>query len=182
MPTIRLPHNWNPRPYQLPSWRAWEKGCKREILIWHRRAGKDDVQLNKTAVAAHERIGNYWHCLPMYEQAKKAIWEAVNPNTGKRRIDEAFPLEIRKRTDNSSMVIEFKSGSIWRVVGSDNPNSLVGAPPIAITFSEWALSNPSAWAYAPSRCLPLPRHGVARVEGRSSTQAQRPHHPRNDAR
>jgi hypothetical protein len=59
---------------------------------------------------AHERIGNYWHCLPMYEQAKKAIWEAVNPNTGKRRIDEAFPLEIRKRTDNSSMVIEFKSG------------------------------------------------------------------------
>lgn len=144
---MRLPNNWDPRPYQLPSWYAWERGCKREILIWHRRAGKDDVQLHKTAVAAHKRIGNYWHCLPMYEQAKKAIWEAVNPNTGKRRIDEAFPVEIRKRTDNSSMVIEFLSGSIWRVVGSDNPNSLVGAPPIGITFSEWALSNPSAWAY-----------------------------------
>jgi phage terminase large subunit len=147
MPTIRLPNNWLPRPYQLPSWKAWERGCKRLLLIWHRRAGKDDMALNITAVAAHQRVANYWHCLPMYEQARKAIWEAINPHTGKRRIDEAFPLELRKRTDNGSMTIEFKSGSIWKVVGSDNPNSLVGAPPAGIVFSEWALANPSAWAY-----------------------------------
>lgn len=117
------------------------------MLIWHRRAGKDEVSLNKAAVAAHERVANYWHCLPMYEQARKAIWEAINPHTGRRRIDEAFPHALRKRTDNSSMTIEFKSGSIWRVVGSDNPDSLVGAPPAGIVFSEWALANPSAWAY-----------------------------------
>ena len=144
---IHLPHNWRPRWYQAPSLQAWERGCKREILIWHRRAGKDDVQLHKTALAAHKRIGNYWHALPEYEQARKAIWEAINPKTGKRRIDEAFPHELRKRTDNSAMVIEFKCGSIWRVVGTDDPNSLVGAPPVGICFSEWALSNPEAWAY-----------------------------------
>lgn len=147
MATIRLPNNWDPRPYQLPSWRAWEAGKKRLLLVWHRRAGKDDVALNLTAVAAHKRVANYWHCLPMYEQARKAIWEAINPHTGKRRIDEAFPPEIRKRTDNSSMTIEFLNGSLWRVVGSDNPDSLVGAPPAGIVFSEWALANPSAWAY-----------------------------------
>ena len=153
---VRLPHNWNPRPYQLKSWCAWEQGIKREILIWHRRAGKDDVAMHKIAVAAHppasgampnQRIANYWHCLPLYEQARKAIWEAVNPHSGKRRIDEAFPSEIRKRTDNSSMTIEFLSGAIYRIVGSDNPDSLVGAPPYGIVFSEWALSNPSAWGY-----------------------------------
>lgn len=144
---IDLPHNWSPRDYQLPSWTAWEGGIKRLLLIWHRRAGKDDVALNMAAVAAHERPANYWHCLPLYEQARKAIWEAINPHTGKRRIDEAFPVELRKRTDNSSMTIEFKTGSIWRVVGSDNPDSLVGAPPLGIVFSEWALSNPSAWGY-----------------------------------
>jgi len=33
------------------------------------------------------------------------------------------------------------------VVGSDNPDSLVGAAPAGIVFSEWALANPSAWAY-----------------------------------
>lgn len=154
---IRLPNNWLPRAYQLPAWSAWERGVKRESLIWHRRAGKDDYALHKTAVAAHpptnglalpgQRIANYWHCLPEYSQGRKAIWEAVNPHTGKRRIDEAFPKEIRKRTDSQTMSIEFLNGSSWRVVGSDDPNSLVGAPPFGIVFSEWALSNPLAWAY-----------------------------------
>lgn len=92
-------------------------------------------------------MANYWHCLPMYEQARKAIWEAINPHTGRRRIDEAFPKELRARTDNQSMTIEFKIGSIWKVVGSDNPDSLVGAPPAGIVFSEWALANPNSWAY-----------------------------------
>jgi hypothetical protein len=147
MPTIRLPNGWAPRAYQLPAWTAWERGIKRSLLIWHRRAGKDDVSLHKAAVAAHLRVANYWHCLPMYEQARKAIWEAVNPHTGRKRIDEAFPKALRARTDSQSMTIEFKSGSIWRVVGSDNPSSLVGAPPAGIVFSEWALANPSAWAY-----------------------------------
>lgn len=157
MPTIRLPNSWRPRPYQLPAWSAWERGIKRESLIWHRRAGKDDYELHKTAVAAHpptsgiampgQRIANYWHCLPQYTQARKAIWEAINPKTGKKRIDEAFPKELRSRTDSQSMTIEFKIGSAWRVVGSDNPDSLVGAPPFGIVFSEWALSNPSAWGY-----------------------------------
>lgn len=144
---LELPHGWNPRPYQRQSWEAWEQGIKRLLLVWHRRAGKDDVALNMAAVAAHQRVANYWHCLPLYEQARKAIWEAINPHTGRRRIDEAFPTALRKRTDNSSMTIEFLSGSIWRVVGSDNPDSLVGAPPAGIVFSEWALANPSAWAY-----------------------------------
>lgn len=146
MPEITIPANgWKPRPYQMAAWGAWERGIKRSLLIWHRRAGKDELSLQKFAVASMTRPANYWHCLPMYEQARKAIWEAVNPHTGKKRIDEVFPQEIRKRTDNSSMVVEFKTGSVYRVVGSDNPDSLVGAPPLGIAFSEWAISNPSAW-------------------------------------
>lgn len=43
------------------------------------------------------------------------------------------------------MSIRFKSGSSWRLVGSDRPDSLVGTAPAGIVFSEWALSNPSAW-------------------------------------
>lgn len=143
---IRLPANgWKPRDYQMPAWTAWEQGIKRSLLVWHRRAGKDELSLHKFAVASQLRPANYWHCLPTYEQSRKAIWEAVNPHTGKRRIDEAFPHEIRARTDNSGMIIEFKSGAFYRIVGSDNPDSLVGAPPLGIAFSEWALSNPSAW-------------------------------------
>ncbi len=147
MPTISLPNNWQPRWYQRPLWDYLEKGGKRAIAIWHRRAGKDEVILHRTAVSSFERVGNRWHCLPEYEQARKAIWESVNPHTGKRRIDEAFPPELRERVDSQAMFIQFKNGSTWQLIGSDRYNATVGSAPVEITYSEFALANPSAWAY-----------------------------------
>lgn len=85
--------------------------------------------------------------LPEASQARKAIWEAVNPHSGKRRIDEAFPKELRSSTRENEMMIRFVNGSTWQVLGSDNFNSLVGAPPVGCVFSEWALANPSSRAY-----------------------------------
>lgn len=85
--------------------------------------------------------------LPEATQARRAIWEAINPHTGKRRIDEAFPRELRATTREDQMLIRFVNGSTWQVVGSDNFNSLVGAPPAGVVFSEWALANPAARAY-----------------------------------
>ncbi len=113
----------------------------------HRRWGKDDLALHWTAVAAHQKVGTYWHMLPEYAQARKAIWDAVNPHTGKRRIDEAFPPEIRATTNEQQMFIRFKNGSTWQVVGSDSYNSLVGAPPVGLVLSEWSLADQAAWAY-----------------------------------
>lgn len=124
-----------------------ENGGKHAELVWHRRSGKDEVGLHRTAVAAHERKAAYWYMLPEYKQARKAIWDAINPKTGRKRIDEAFPLELRKATRNQEMMIEFKFGSSFQVVGSDNPDSLVGSPPAGIVYSEWALSNPATRAY-----------------------------------
>ena len=149
MREILLPNNgWRPRDYQRPMWDAWQKqGVKRIVEIAHRRWGKDDVCLHGTAIKAHERIANYWHCLPEYAQARKAIWDAVNPHTGRRRIDEAFPHELRESTNDQEMKIRFKVGSQWQVIGSDRYNSLVGSGVAGVTFSEWALANPSAWAY-----------------------------------
>lgn len=121
-------------------------GGKRAIAIWPRRHGKDDVALHYTACAAHERVGTYWHLLPQQNQARKAIWDAIDPHTGRRRIDNAFPQEIRETTREQDMLIRFKCGSTWQVIGSDNYDALVGTPPIGVVFSEWALSNPQAWS------------------------------------
>jgi phage terminase large subunit len=144
---VVLPNNWNPRPYQLPAWKALEGGVKRALLLWHRRAGKDDVCLHWAATQAMQRVGNYWHMLPEYAQARKSVWEAVNPHTGKRRINEAFPDAICETKRSQDMFIRFKNGSTWQLVGSDTYNSLVGSPPIGVTASEWALADPAAWAY-----------------------------------
>lgn len=144
---VRLPNNWAPRPSQMPVWAFFEGGGKRGEVIAHRRFGKDEVGLHMTAVKMHQRIGNYWHMLPEYGQARKAIWEAINPHTGKKRIDEAFPDAIRSATRNTDMVIQAKCGSQWQLVGSDNYNSFVGSPPVGVVMSEWALCDPLAWAY-----------------------------------
>lgn len=145
---IALPANgWRPREYQRPAWAALEAGCTRLALAWHRRAGKDDICLHWAATAAMRRVGGYWHMLPMANQARKAIWDAVNPSTGRRRIDDAFPHELRESTREQDMFIRFKNGSTWQVVGSDNYNALVGSPPVGVVFSEYALSDPSSWAF-----------------------------------
>lgn len=131
----------------MPLWSYLENGGKRALGIWHRRAGKDDVLLNRTAVAAFERPATYWTALPEYAQARKALWNAVDPHTGKRRIDQAFPQELREATNDQEMFIRFKNGSTWQLVGSDRYDSLVGAGVAGVTFSEFALANPSAWGY-----------------------------------
>lgn len=145
MAEVSIPNNWQPRSYQRPLWDYLEGGGKRAAACWHRRAGKDDIGLNRAAVAAFERPANYWHMLPEYRQSRKAIWEAVDPHTGLRRIDQAFPKDLRRKTNDQEMFIEFANGATWRVVGSDSFDSLVGAGPAGIVFSEWSLSNPRAW-------------------------------------
>jgi phage terminase large subunit len=145
---IRLPaNNWTPRAYQRPLWDYLERGGRNAVAACHRRWGKDEVALHRTVIAAHERVGNYWHMLPQAKQARKAIWDAVNPHTGRRRIDEAFPLELRRSTNNTEMKIDLKCGSVWQVVGSDNFNSLIGSPPVGIVYSEWSVADPRAHGY-----------------------------------
>ena len=147
MPQIEVPNGWNPRVYQQPLWNYLERGGKRAIGMWHRRAGKDDVLLNWAAVSVMDRPASYWHCLPEYAQCRKAIWTAVDPMTGKRRIDQAFPVELRENFNEAEMFIRFKNGSTWQMVGSDRYNNLVGAGVAGVSFSEFALANPSAWGY-----------------------------------
>lgn len=144
--TLLLPE-WEPRLYQLPLMEYLQAGGKRADVVAHRRWGKDEVALNWAAAAAIQRPGVYWHLLPEASQGRKAIWDAVNPHTGKKRIDEAFPRHMRAHRHQSDMKLELANGSVWQVAGSDNFNSLVGAPPAGVVFSEWALAKPEAWTY-----------------------------------
>ena len=119
----------------------------RAIEIAHRRWGKDEIVLAATCENAHKRIGSYWHCLPEYSQGRKALWTAVNAHTGRRRIHEAFPPEICENINDQEMFIRLKCGSTWQIIGSDRYDTTVGAGVAGIAYSEWALANPSAWAY-----------------------------------
>lgn len=146
IPTVRLPHNWQPRPYQVRAFEAFDAGKRDQMHIWHRRAGKDAFEMNLTAIQAHREIGTYWHVLPYQVQARRALWYGMDRN-GVRFIDQAFPPELRSSLRDNEMMIDFRCGSTWQLVGSDNFNALVGSNPRGVVFSEFALQDPRAHDY-----------------------------------
>ncbi len=146
MKRIKIPNRWQPRSYQMDLWRYLENGGKRAVAVWHRRAGKDSLALNWTAVAAMKRVGVYWHMLPLQTQARKVVWDAIDKQ-GRRVIDQVFPPELRKSANAQEMKIELLNGSVWQCVGSDSYNSLVGANPVGVVFSEYSIADPAAWDF-----------------------------------
>ena len=146
-PMMRVPLKWEPRPYQHELWEALCKGKLRADVAAHRRWGKDEVALHWAAWAVQDRAGGYWHLLPQAAQGRKAIWDAVNPHTGLRRIEEAFGAHLSPTFHDSEMKVTFGNGSTWQVLGSDNHDSLMGASVAGVVFSEWSLAHPESWAY-----------------------------------
>lgn len=131
------------RDYQKPQFTARKEGCTRFYKVWHRRAGKDLTDINFTIMQMMERKGNYWHMLPEYNQARKAIWRGKTAK-GMPYIDY-FPRELIKSIREQEMMIELINGSTWQLVGSDTIDSLRGASPVGIVMSEYAFTNPNAW-------------------------------------
>lgn len=135
---IDLPFQWRPRKYQQPFWNAMEGGCKRAVLVWHRRSGKDISSLNWMITASQERVGLYWHLLTSYEQGRKVIWEGKT-NGGRPFIDH-IPKELIARVRDDRMMVWLRNGSVIQVIGADEPNRLVGANPVGMNFSEYSVS------------------------------------------
>jgi phage terminase large subunit len=162
---IKLPFNFQPRDYQRPILGDIDDGWKRIVVVAHRRFGKDKVCMNIMAREMFRRIGGYFYVLPTYAQGKKVIWNGMDRDGFK--FTDHIPQALRTRTDNSEMIIQTRKprnlmspdeisrsetgekipGSLFQVVGSDNIDSIVGANPVGIIFSEWALQDPSAWDY-----------------------------------
>jgi len=143
---IEVPYNFKPRAYQLPFLRAMDSGCKRAILVWNRRSGKDKVCFNYTVKKAFERIGTYYYFLPTYSQGKKVIWDNID-NDGFRMLDH-IPKELVKNTNATELKVELVNGSIIQLIGADEfKKSGVGTNPVGVVFSEYSITDPEAWKY-----------------------------------
>lgn len=141
---ISLPHKYTPRDYQIPLWKAFDSGIKRLIQIWHRRSGKDKCDVNIVAREMWEHVGNYYYLFPTYAQGKKALWEGRGKD-GVKYLDH-FPIELRDgKPNDTEMKIKFKNGSIFQVIGTEDPDKIVGTNPKGIVFSEFSLQNPAVW-------------------------------------
>lgn len=134
------------RGYQREVIEYFRNGGKSAFCVWHRKSGKDRTATFIESERMFERIGLYWHALPKYEDARRVIWDAITAD-GKKLIDVNFPREIIKKKLDHDMKIETINGSIWQPIGADNFNSLVGAFPVHVTYSEFPLMDPRARGY-----------------------------------
>lgn len=146
MAELSTDSGFTPRPYQLPYMLAMDGGCKFACWVMHRRGGKDRTALAQTCKDAFKRVGLYWHCLPTLKQGRKVVWDNIT-SEGKNLIEQTFPREMVARKLEDDMKIELVNGSIVQIVGADNFNSLVGASPVHVTFSEWSLTDPRAYDF-----------------------------------
>lgn len=137
---------WPLRPYQQRAKDAFDEGRRRQLLAWHRRAGKDVYCLSIARNESMRRVGGYVHFFPKHVQAKRAIWLGIDPKKSARFIDIAFGDQEAGR-NNTDMMIEMRNGSTWQLLGSDNYDRIVGGNIVGAFFSEFALCDPRAWDY-----------------------------------
>jgi hypothetical protein len=119
------------------------KRSLRAVVAWHRRAGKDLTCVNIVAMKALQRVGTYWYVLPYGNQARRIVWNGMT-GEGKKFIDY-FPKELVEKKSEQEMRIHLKNGSVIQLMGSDDPDKMVGANPVGCVFSEYSISDPSAW-------------------------------------
>jgi hypothetical protein len=137
---------FKPRPYQIPFLKAFDRGYKRIIQLWHRRSGKDITDINIVVAEMAVNVGNYYYTFPTYSQGKKALWEARGKD-GVKYLDY-FPKElIDGKPNDTEMKVKYKNGSLFQLIGLDDVDKIVGTNPRGIVFSEYSLQNPRAWEY-----------------------------------
>lgn len=137
---------FEPRHYQRPYMDAMLGGCKFATWVMHRRGGKDRTALSTAALMSMQRVGLYWHTLPTHKQARKVVWDNIT-SEGRNLIDTVFPREVVAKRIEDEMKVVLKNGSIHQLVGADNFDSLVGANPVHVTFSEWSLTDPRSYDF-----------------------------------
>jgi hypothetical protein len=141
---IDIPYNFTPRPYQIPLFQAMDSGCKRAILLWARRHGKDKTAWNYLIKRMIQEVGNYAYIFPTASLARKASWQNIDSD-GLKFLDH-IPTDLIARKQDQSMHIELTNGSTVTFFGSDRQIS-VGTNYRGIILSEYALQDPECFAY-----------------------------------
>ena len=141
-------NDFQPRPYQLPVFKALEKDkYKKLVVIWPRRSGKDMVGFNIIIRAALRRVGTYYYVFPTFSSGRRILWDAIT-NNGSRVLDY-IPRDLVESTNEQQMRIKMTNGSLIQIIGSDNfDNTLIGTNPVGMIFSEYALQDERAYAFS----------------------------------
>lgn len=108
-----------------------------KVIIWHRKARKTTLCLKHLIKEAFRVKGVYWYVAPHYNQAKRIVWE--DPDMLNRWLPSCC------KTNDSELKIAFPNGSIIRLIGADNPESLRGSGLAGVIIDEFDDIDINVW-------------------------------------
>lgn len=116
---ITLPYNYACRWYQIEMWEQFQKGIRRFVRVWHRRAGKDKDSWNFMIKEAAKKAGVYYYFFPHFSQGRKILWDGMD-KTGFRFLNH-IPIELIKGKPNSTeMKVRLQNDSLIQIIGTNN--------------------------------------------------------------
>jgi hypothetical protein len=141
--------DWKPLDHEVEMFEAMDSGFDRSVLVWHRGSGKDQTSWQHLIAKACTDPGTYHYVLPLLSQARRNIWEYVDPFTGKTFLDY-IPKSAIANIRDTDLFIRLTNGSVIQPMGCDEPDRARGLRVKGVVFSEYASAENAAWhVYSP---------------------------------
>lgn len=150
--------------HQRACLEAFDKAQARYFCLeWARRHRKTTLAINLLIrEACRYENSKYVYVAPTQVMARNIVWDDPTMLT------HALPdkAEMGWKKNEQKMMIKFDNGSILKIGGSDEPDSLRGIDAIGVCFDEWALIKENTWTeiFRPIMAGPVPPH----LEGRGA--------------
>lgn len=131
--------DYSPRPQFLPFHVRAQRWA---VIVAHRRAGKTVAcvaELITRALATSKTNARYAYIAPYREQAKTVAWAYL------KQYAEPVTLDPLSEFRESDLSVKLHNGSVIRLFGADNPNSLRGMYLDGVVLDEYADMRPALW-------------------------------------
>lgn len=129
--------------------------CKRFILVWHRRSGKDFLcwQFVVWTALASKKPRQIFYCLPTFSQCRRVIFESKDLE-GKSFIS-VIPKAFIDKINSQDLTIHLVNGSVISLISSNSYDKIRGANAYLIVLSEFAFYAPTAQREIMNAVLPI---------------------------
>ena len=129
--------------YQVEALKAFDSGDYRYFsLEWHRRARKTTLAINLLVRECCKNPNTkYVYVAPTMVMARNIVWD--DPNMLMAALPDKE--EMGWKTTDQKMLVKFANGSMLKIGGSDNPDSLRGIDAVGVVFDEWSLIKEATW-------------------------------------
>lgn len=111
-------------------------------LNWHRKSRKTTLAINALIRGCCKHPKSIFsYVAPTYKQARGIVWE--DPNMLDLYLPDRAEMDYKK--NEQKLQVKFANGSVLRILGADDVDSLRGPDNMGVVFDEWQLVDPTAW-------------------------------------